>query len=91
MSARYYASPPVNQADASGRQFTANIYLAGAANVGAYSVELVVNGNPENVTYIYRAATVSGFTAVAGQGIGGFSTASGGVFQNLAACLARSL
>ena len=79
--AHYYATTPVRVAGSS-TQFTADIYLAGASNVGAYGVELEVNGKPAGVSYSYTAATVSGFSASAGVGISAFSSSTtvGGTF-----------
>lgn len=74
MTAWYYTSQPVNLNDPLGKQFTANIYVAGGTNVGAFSIELAVDGGNPNITYAYTAAAVSGFSIAAGQGIGGFNT-----------------
>jgi len=74
LTAWYYTSQPVNLNDPLGKQFTANIYVAGGTNVGAFSIELEVDGGTPNITYTYTAAAVSGFSMVAGQGIGGINT-----------------
>ena len=79
---KYYTTPLVKVGDSS-TQFTADIYLADAANVGSYGVELALSGNPANVTYTYTEAAISGFTALASEGgISGFSSSTtvGGSF-----------
>ncbi|MEI6762518.1 MAG: Ig-like domain-containing protein, partial [Betaproteobacteria bacterium] len=57
----------------SSTQFSASIYLANANNVGAYGVDLEVQGKPAGVTYTFSAASVSGFSSFAGDGEGGVS------------------
>ena len=87
--AHYYATTPVRVAGSS-TQFTADIYLAGASNVGAYGVELEVNGKPAGASYSYTAASVSGFSASAGVGgISAFSSSTtvGGTFATSGALI----
>ena len=81
MAAKYYTTALAKVAGSS-TQFTADIYLAGADNVGSYGAELAISGNPANVTYAYTAATLTGFTSLASGGISGFSssTTAGGTF-----------
>ncbi len=82
MASKYYTTALAKVAGSS-TQFTADIYLADAANVGSYGVELALSGAPANVTYTYTGAAISGFTALASDGgISGYSssTDAGGNF-----------
>ena len=79
MASKYYTSALTKVAGTS-TQFTADIFLADAANVGEYMVELVVDGNPQpGVNYSYTAADVSGFSTAAYLGVAGMSI-DGGTF-----------
>ena len=75
MAANYYTTPLVKVGD-SATIFTANIYLSDASNVGSFDLELVVSGNPSDVSYSYAAANLAGFTVFAGLGISGLWTNS---------------
>ena len=75
MAANYYTTPLVKVGD-SATIFTANIYLSDASNVGSFDLELVVSGNPSDVSYSYAAANLAGFTVFAGMGISGLWTNS---------------
>jgi hypothetical protein len=77
MASKYYTTALAKVAGSS-TQFTADIYLADAANVGSYGVELAISGAPANVTYTYTAATLTGFTSLASSegGISGFSSST---------------
>ena len=50
MASKYYTTALAKVAGSS-TQFTADIYLADAANVGSYGAELAISGNPLNVSY----------------------------------------
>ena len=81
MTTKYYTTPLVKVGE-SGTTYSADIYLSDASNVGSYGVELTLSGSPANVSYSYKAATVSGFNSSAFDGISGFSSDinAGGAF-----------
>jgi len=84
MAAKYYSTPLVKVGNSSSI-FTSNIYLSDASNVGSYGLELVVSGEPSNVSYSYTAANVAGFSVLAYAGIAANYSASfdvGGVFAS---------